>query len=138
MAGCYTYVPVLTPQPAAGMRVSLVLSEEGRFEAARQVGPYAVRVEGAVVQTTDADYVVSVTDVVDIRGERSKWAGELLPLRRSYVATTYERRFSRGRTLFLIGGLASAFVAAVLGFDFIVFGTGGDPGVPPPPDPNGQ
>ena len=137
-AGCYTYVPVMTPQPAPGTRLSLVLTDQGRLDAARQVGPYALKVEGALVQSTDADYVLQVSDVVDIRGERSKWAGETVPLRRSYVAMTYERRLSRGRTAFLVAGLASAFIGGVLGFDLLGFATGNDSGQPPPPDPSDQ
>ncbi|HEV8265810.1 MAG TPA: hypothetical protein VGQ06_12755 [Gemmatimonadales bacterium] len=133
VAACYTYVPLLTPAPAPGTKVSLVLSDQGRYEAAPQVGPYAVRVEGAVVQSTESDYILQVTDVVDIRGARNKWAGETVPLRRSYVVTGYERRFSRGRTAFLVAGLASAFLAAVVGYDLLGFATSNEPGPGEPP-----
>jgi hypothetical protein len=138
IAGCYTYVPMMTPEPAPGARLSLVLTDQGRLDAARQIGPYTLKVEGALVERTEIDYVMQVSDVVDIRGARSKWAGETVPLRRSYVATTYQRRLSRGRTAFLIAGLASAFIGGVLGFDILGFATGNDGGWPPPPDPNGQ
>lgn len=137
-AACYTYVPSATLEPAPGTKVSLVLSDEGRFQAARQVGPYAVRVEGSVVESTPADLVLSVTDVVDIQGMRNKWMGETVPLRRSYVVSTYERRFARGRTIFLVAGLASAFFAAAVGFDLFGFASTSEGGGGPGPDPNGQ
>lgn len=137
-AGCYTQVPVLTPAPAAGTRVAVLLNDHGRQEAATQIGPYAMRVEGAVLQMTDSDYVLQVTDVVDIRGIRTKWTGETVPLRRSYVAMAYERRLHKGRTLLLIGG-AAAILGLVVGFDVLGLGSGsGDGGGPPGPDPDDQ
>src|SRR2546428_5124187 len=34
---------------------------------------YTMRIEGQLLQATDADFVLAVTDVVDIRGARSRW-----------------------------------------------------------------
>lgn len=137
VAGCYTYVPLTTPEPAPGAKVSLVLSDQGRYEAASQIGASTLRVQGSVLQSTPADYVLQVSDVVDVRGARSKWMGETVPVRRSYVLSTYERRFSRPRTLFLAAGVASAFFAVVLSQNLFGF-AGGSEGTPPPGDPNGQ
>lgn len=136
-AACYTYVPLATPEPAPGTKVSLVLSDQGRVEAAPQIGPYAVRVEGSVVQSTDANYLLSVTDVVDIRGTRSKWTGETVPLQRTWTVTSYEKRFSRSKTLMLAAGAVGAFVAIVVGRNLLGIGGQGDNGGPGP-DPNGQ
>ena len=138
VAGCYTYVPVTTTLPVPGAKLSLVLNDQGRIDAARQIGPYTMKVEGALLESTDVDYVLRVTDVVDIRGERSRWAGETVPLRRSYVAMTYERRPARGRTAFLIAGLATAFIGSVIGFDLLGFSTANEGGGPPPPPPVDQ
>jgi len=135
LAGCYSYTPLATPAPAVGMRLALVLNDQGRYEAARQVGPSIMRVEGALIQSSDAEYLLQVTDVVDVAGVRSRWAGETVPLQRAYVAATYERRFSRGRTAFFVVGVASAFVALVVGRNLLGFAGGGNdepPGGPPP------
>lgn len=137
LAGCYAYTPLATPTPAAGMRLALVLNDQGRYETARQVGPSVMRVEGALVETTDAAYVMHVSDVVDISGVRSRWSGETVPVQRMFVASTYERRFSRGRTVFAVAGVTSALIALVVGRNLLGFGGGGDNG-PPGPPPNNQ
>src|SRR5882762_12028580 len=95
LAGCYTYLPVATLQPAPGTNLSLVLSDEGRMQSMRQVGPYALRIEGELLQATSDDLVLAVSDVVDIRGTHSKWTGESLSLPRSYVTMAYQKQFSR-------------------------------------------
>jgi hypothetical protein len=136
LAGCYAYTPLATPSPAPGMRLALVLNDQGRYEAARQVGPSVMRVEGALVQSTDTAYVLQVSDVVDISGIRSRWSGETVPVRRMFVASTYERRFSRGRTAFALVGLTSAFIAIVVGRNLLGFGGGGDSAPPVPPPTN--
>ena len=136
LAGCYSYVPVATLQPGPGTKLSLVLNDEGRSQSARQVGPYTARVEGQLVEATDADYVLAVTDVVDIRGARSKWTGETVPLPRSFVMSTYEKRFSRTKTLLLVGAFAAGFVALARSFNILGFGGANGDGTPP--DPNGQ
>jgi hypothetical protein len=137
LAGCYTYTPIATLQPAPGTNLSLVLSDEGRMQSMRQVGPYAMRIEGELLEATPADLVVAVTDVVDIRGTRSKWAGESVTLPRSYVMTTYQKQFSRSRTVLLATAVAGGIVAIIAGRNLLGFGGSGDTG-PTPPDPNGQ
>ena len=136
LAGCYTYVPVATLQPAPGTRLSLILNDEGRSQAARQVGPYTMRIEGQLLQATDADFVLAVTDVVDIRGARSRWTGETVPLPRSFVMSTDEKRFSRSKTFLLVGAVTAGFVALARSFN--ILGLGGPNGEGTPPDPNGQ
>ena len=137
LAGCYNLVPVAGVQPAPGSKVSLVLNDEGRAQTARQVGPYTERIEGQLVQATETDYVLGVTNVVDIRGARSKWTGETVPLPRSYVMQTYERRYSKSRTALLVTAIASGFVALVTSWNLLGFGgsSGSDGGGG---DQNGQ
>lgn len=135
--GCYTYTPIATLQPAPGTNLSLLLSDEGRMQTAHQVGPYTMRIEGELLQATPADYVVAVTDVVDIRGTRSKWTGESLPLPRSYVAMAFEKRFSRGKTTLLVSAVTAGIVAIIASRNLLGLGGNGDTGMGPPP-PNGQ
>ena len=137
LAGCYTYTPIATLQPAPGTNVSLVLSDEGRMQSVRQVGPYAMRIEGELVQANSDDLVLAVSDVVDIRGTRSKWTGETVSLPRTYVMMTYEKQFSRSRTVLLATAVAGGIVAIIAGRNLLGFGGTGETGNIPP-DPNGQ
>jgi hypothetical protein len=137
LAGCYTYTPIATLQPAPGTNLSLVLSDEGRMQSMRQVGPYAMRIEGELLQATSDDLVLAVSDVVDIRGTRSKWTGESVSLPRSYVMMTYQKQFSRSKTVLLATAVAGGIVAIIVGRNLLGFGGSGDTGVIPP-DPNGQ
>jgi hypothetical protein len=137
LAACYSYTPIATLQPAPGTNLSLVLSDEGRMQSARQVGPYAMRIEGELLQATPDDLVLAVSDVVDIRGARSKWTGEPVSLPRSYVMTTYQKQFSRSRTTLLAAAVAGGIVAIIASRNLLGFGGSGNTGTIPP-DPNGQ
>jgi hypothetical protein len=133
LAGCYNLTPIAALQPAPGTKLSLVLNDEGRTNTAQQIGPYTMRIEGELVQASESNYVLAVTDVVDIRGAHSKWTGETVPLPRSYVMTTYEKKFSTPKTALLIGTVAAGFVALVASFNLFGFGgSGSDNGGPPP------
>ncbi len=137
MAGCYTYTPITTLRPAPGTNLSLVLSDEGRMQSVRQVGPYAMRIEGELVQANPDDLVLAVSDVVDIRGTHSKWTGETVSLPRTYVMTTYQKDFSRSRTALMATAVAAGIVAIIAGRNLLGFGGSGNTGTIPP-DPNGQ
>jgi len=137
LAGCYTYTPITTLQPAPGTNVSLVLSDEGRMQSVRQVGPYAMRIEGELVQASSDDLVLAVSDVVDIRGTRSKWTGETISLPRTYVLTTYQKRFSRSKTALVATAVGAGILAIIAGRNLLGFGGSGNTGNIPP-DPNGQ
>jgi len=137
LAGCYNLTPIATLQPAPGTKLSLVLTDEGRVNTAQQVGPYTMQIEGTLLQATESNYVLAVTDVVDIRGSHSKWTGETVPLPRSYVMTTYQKTFSTPKTALLVGTVAAGFMALVASFNLFGFGSSsGDSGNQPPP--NGQ
>lgn len=129
LGACYLYQPVpagLQPQT----RVSMVLSDYGRLEASRQIGPQALRVEGSIVSSDDTAYLLAVSGVKPITGSWVRWSGEQVSVRRDYVALLYERRFSKGRTA-LFGGAVTALLA--LAVTTHLFGIGADevPIVPP-------
>ena len=137
LGACYAYrlVPSTDIQPAT--RVAVVLSDYGRLEASRQIGPQAARVEGAVLSTNDSAYLLSVSGVKPISGSWVRWSGEPVTMRRDYVAFTYERRPSRGRTLLLIGGATFTLLTVMVNFNILGFGSldlplipgaNGDPG----------
>src|SRR2546423_9173841 len=132
LVGCYTYTPIATLQPAPGTNLSLVLSDEGRMQSMRQVGPYAMRIEGELLQATPSDLVLAVSDVVDIRGTHSKWTGESVTLPRSYVTMTYQKQFSRSRTVLLATAVAGGIVAIIASRSLLGFGGSGGTGQAPP------
>jgi hypothetical protein len=110
-AGCYSYAPLPTLNPVPESRVALVLSDVGRVGAGPIIGSGVARVEGAVVGTTDSAYTLRVVGVTDIRGRESRWSGESVSLRRTWVGNAYERRFSKPRTYLLISAVTTGFVA---------------------------
>jgi hypothetical protein len=138
LTGCYVYTPIATLQPAPGMTVSLVLSDEGRMQSYRQIGPYATRVEGALTQATPDDFTLAVSDVVDIRGAHSKWTGESVSLPRSYVSMTYQKQFSRSKTVLAVAAVAGGIVALIASRNLFGIGGSGSDNTKLPGDPNGQ
>lgn len=137
LAGCYTYTPIETPKPEPGTNLSLVLSDEGRMQTVHQVGPYAVRIEGALVQATSDDLTLAVSEVVDARGTHSKWTGEPVSLPRSYVLMTYQKKFSGSRTALVAAATVGGIIALIASRNLLGLGGSGDTGQGPPP-PNGQ
>lgn len=123
LAGCYSYTPLQTLEPVPQARVALVLSDQGRVGAGPNIGAGVARVEGALVGSTDSDYTLRVAEVTDIRGAQSRWTGETVTLRRTWVGNAYERRFSRSRTYALVGALSAGFVTFAVSRH--LFGIGG-------------
>jgi len=122
LGACYSYrlVPSADIQPAT--RVSVVLSDYGRLEASKQIGPQAARVEGAVLSTNDSAYLLSVSGVKPISGQWVRWSGEAVTMRRDYVAFTYERRPARGKTILLLTGATFTFLTLMVNFNILGFG----------------
>jgi hypothetical protein len=137
VAGCYTYRPLLEA-PAPTTKLSLVLSDQGRVGAAKQIGPLVARVEGDLIAASDTAYVVAVSTVRAFYGPAARWNGETVSLRRDYVTMAYERRFSRGRTALLLGGAATTFVALVITQHIFGIGSERPPNVPPGGGGDGQ
>jgi hypothetical protein len=132
LGACYSYAPVAV-HPAPQTHLALVLSDRGRVGAGASLGPAVLRVEGTLVDVTDTAYVLSVSDVQNIGGVRNRWGGEVVTVPREYVASTYERRFSGGKTAALAVGVAGAFVAFAASRSLFGFGGGDDGGTTPPP-----
>jgi hypothetical protein len=130
LAGCYSYTPLATPSPESGTKVALVLSDAGRVGMGPQVGPGTARIEGKIVGASDTGYVLSVSDVFGIGGSHAQWAGETVYVQKAYVANSMERRFSRGRTVFVAGGAAAAVATFVLSRDLLGIGGSGISNLP--------
>jgi hypothetical protein len=126
-AGCYVYRPVVAPL-APGTRIALELNDRGRAGVADSLGPELTHVEGELVSRTDSLYVLRVSRVRDIRGDRTRWRGEPASVRQEFVKDVAIRELSKQRTAMLVGGIAIAAVTFVVTRDLLGFGGSDDDG----------
>jgi hypothetical protein len=133
LSGCYTLRPVTAPV-SEGTDVAFDVSDAGRVALAPQVGPEVAQLEGRIVSANNGDYVLAVNAVRFVRGGEQIWKGERVRLSTEHVSSSYERRFSPGRTAaaaaITAGGVLAFFATRSL------LGIGREPGDDPrPPDP---
>jgi hypothetical protein len=121
LCGCYTYRPLVSPDPVAGTRVSAQLTEEGSRDLSGKIGPAVEHVEGEVLGVDSAGIRLSVRQVEGSRGIESDWNGEPVVIPRTAVAGWQQRRLSLGGTGF-VGGL-------VLGGVYAMYRLLGGPGI---------
>jgi hypothetical protein len=108
---CYSYAPVRsTPQP--GAQVALEVTDEGRVALNEKIGPGVVRLEGTLAGMEGDELLVDASAVRQVRGYITDLGGVRVRLPQKYVTRMDERRFSRSRTLMVVGGV----VAIVAGF----------------------
>lgn len=130
MAGCYTLQPVATA-PAPGNAVAYDISDAGRVALGGSMGPSLKRLEGRLIQAQADEVVVAVTSVEYLNGGSQTWSGEPVHLKQSYIANTFERRFSKSRTIAL-SAVAIGAVAAIVTQTLVGSGSG-DPREQDPP-----
>ena len=112
LAGCYTTVPVETA-PSPGEVVVLNLNDRGRDRLGQSIGSAAQSIEGALDSRTDSGYVVKVSSVLYMNGQNNRWSSEPLTIQSDLVRELRVKKFSRGRTSFLVGGGVGAMVAMI-------------------------
>lgn len=132
LTGCYTLRPV-GATPREGTRVALDLNDAGRVAMAERIGPEILQLEGRLLSVENGDYTMAVKAVRYVRGGEQIWAGERVRIQASHVSTTWERRFSPGRTALLAAGTVGAVAAVFIGRELATRGSE-PPG--PRPDPN--
>lgn len=134
-SACYMYQPIVGPT-APGDRIAVELNDHGRIALTDSLGGFVDRVEGTVQSATDSLIVLRVISVQFLNGQTSNWTNEPVTIRRENIRDVWERRFSRGRTLFAAGGVVGALVAFIGSRSLL---GGGTPRTdPPPPPPQGQ
>jgi len=134
-AGCYTYryAPEhLTP----GTQVAIDLNDAGRVQMGNNVGPEVARIEGALAAVSDSEMTLRVERTIDLRGQIQHWAGEQVLVHAGWYRLVLEKKFSRPRTVALVGSLTAGFVAFMASRGLIGFGNGGDTGKPIDPQPH--
>lgn len=134
LTGCYSLRPVTTPVPE-GAEVAFDVNDAGRVALAQQIGPEVAQLEGRLVSAANGDYVLAVNAVRFVRGAEQIWKGERVRLSKDHVRTSYERRFSPGRTAAMAavtaGGVVAFFATRSL------LGIGSEPGDDGRPDEPG-
>ena len=133
LTGCYTLRPASTPVPE-GTDVAFSVNDAGRVALANQVGPEVAQLEGRLISANNGDYVLAVNAVRFVSGGEQIWKGERVRLSKDHVGSSFERRFSPGRTAaaaaITAGGVLAFFATRSL------LGIGSEPGDDPrPPDP---
>jgi hypothetical protein len=136
LAGCYTYRPLDTVDPAtlpAGTNVEVRLTPEGATRLATQLGPDTRYVRGQWLGADSTGVRLAVSSVETTRRIGVPWKGEQVTLPRGDVATVQERKLAVGTTGLLggvvLGGLVAA-TAAFSGGGNVSGAVGGAPGSP--------
>jgi hypothetical protein len=133
LGGCYQYVPITSTPNVQEVGAAFELTDVGRVNLSDRIGPEVSRISGLLVRSTDTAYVLRVSEVRDLGGVVSRWAGEEISLRQDYVKRVYERRFSLGRTLMAAGAAVGTVVAIAITRSLLGGGgtSNGPPGGPP-------
>jgi hypothetical protein len=98
--------------PQAGAQVALEVTDEGRVALNEKIGPGVVRLEGTLAGVEGDELLVDASAVRQVRGYITDLGGVRVRLPKNYVTRMDERRFSKSRTLMVVGGV----VAVVAGF----------------------
>ena len=135
LAGCYTYRPLDTVDPAslpAGTNVEVRLTPEGAEHLATQLGPDSRYVRGQWLGADSTGVRLAVSSVETTRRIAVPWRGEQVTLPRGDVATVQERKLAVGTTGLLGGVVLGGLVAAAAAFSGhgSVTGGGGTSGSP--------
>ena len=112
LAGCYTLQPARGVTPSVGDAVAFDVNDAGRVALGGSLGPEIATIEGRVIERNTGEYLLAVSNIKLLRGGEQVWSGEQVRIKSDYVTSTYERRFSRGRTVAI--GLAGLGLGAYL------------------------
>lgn len=135
--GCFAYAAASPAGgPVPGRAVELTINDAGRVGLAPLLGPGVLRVAGTLAAAADSDYVVNVATVDAIGSGTATWGGDTVRVRRNYVDSLTERRFSRGRTAIAVAAV-TALIASIATRSLNGIGGNGGGGTKLPPDTGG-
>jgi len=129
LAGCYELEPVHGPTPEVGKEIAFDVNDAGRVALGGSMGPEIIQIEGRLIEKSTADYLVAVSAIHMLRGGEQVWSGEPVRIKSEYVASVYERRLSRGKTIAM--SAIGIGVAALIATQSIIGGGTMDPGKSP-------
>ena len=108
--GCYTLQPTHGEIPAPGNDVAFDVNDIGRVALGGAMGPEIAQIEGRLVSKEGGDYLVAVTSIHLLRGGDQVWTGEQVRLKPEYVGSSYQKQFSKGRTITVSAVALAGFV----------------------------
>ena len=131
-AGCYNYAPIATPVPEPGTFVAATLTDSGSIALARYLGPLVTQVRGRYLGSNEQGLEIAVSSVLMGSSDERPWAGEHVTLPQSAVQSIQLRRFSKGKSVLLVGVGVTGVAATVAAFNLVGSGTAGfGPWFPP-------
>ena len=129
---CFYYQPLTTPEPAPGSYLSATLNDMGTDTLLRTIGPDVRSIRGRLLTSDTTSLRLSVSGVTLHHGENVTWRGEVVTLRRSYVAGLEQRRLAKGRTALIVGASVLAIVTSYKVFQGVGLIPTNSNGQPPP------
>lgn len=88
------------------------LNDRARVALADRIGPAATTIEGELTDRTDTTYSFRIASVRYVNGQENRWSGEPFTLSTNFISQSWQRDFSRARTIGL--GLAALAGLALL------------------------
>jgi hypothetical protein len=95
--------------PDPGTVIGLDITDAGRVALGGAMGPEIDQVEGKLIAKDTTGYLVGVTSLHLLRGGEQVWHGEQVQIKKEYVSSVYQRRFSPSRS----AALAAVGIGAV-------------------------
>ena len=95
--------------PETGTVVGFDITDAGRVALGGAMGPEIDQVEGKLIAKDSTGFLVGVTSLHLLRGGEQVWHGEQVQIKKEYVASVYQRRFSPSRS----AALAAVGIGAV-------------------------
>lgn len=95
--------------PDPGKMIGLDINDAGRVALGGAMGPEIEQVEGRLIAKDSGGYLIGVTSLHLLRGGEQVWRGEQVQVKKEYVTSVYERRFSPSRS----AALAAVGIGAV-------------------------
>jgi hypothetical protein len=92
--------------------IGLDITDAGRVALGGAMGPEIAQVQGRLISSDETEFVVGVSQLELLRGGEQIWHGEPVHIKREYVSSIYERRFSKTRTV-IAGAVGVGIVAAL-------------------------
>lgn len=127
-SACYTYAAVPTSQPLVEQMAEFRITDSGRTELVRQLGPGVLTVEGRVVRQDESGWTLRAYRLIDIRGQSTTWTGEIVELPRTSVEMVTRRDFDRGRSVIATAAIAGGITLFVLSRSLLGGGAGPNEG----------
>ena len=129
--GCYSLLPVQSSPPAIAEEVGIVVNDRGRILLGDRIGSSVDRIDGKVISRQGGSITMDVYRVTDLRGNSATWTGERVSIPEEAVMGYRARKFSKFKTLILVGAITLA-IMTTLARSLNIFG---DPASLPTPEP---